>query len=576
MKPYMKYIKPYLIFFILSPLLMIIEVYCDVKIPSLSAEIINVGVVNGDTSHILSLTAQMIGFVCLAVASGVGAAYFATKAAANFACDLRGDVFLKIQSFSFANIDKFHTGSLITRLTNDITQLQQLVVMCLRMLFRAPGMLIGAMIMAYVISPKLSVVFFVLLPVLAVTIYIVLAISYKKFGVLQDKVDSLNTNIQEVLTNIRVIKAFTREGHEYEKFQGVNDNLKEAGLKAYRISILQMPIMTVAVNFACIAIIWIGSQAFDTGDLLLGDISALITYLTQILMSVNMIAMIFLQSSRAIISGMRISEVLDAKVTIVSECSGTEHKIVESGTIVFDHVNFSYYDNNVDLVLADVNFTIQSGETIGVVGSTGCGKTSLIHLIPRLYDVNGGAIYVDGMNVKEYDLTNLRDGVSVVLQNNTLFSGTIRENIAWGNPNATLEEVQEVAKWAAADGFISEKSKGYDSIVEQGGRNLSGGQKQRLCIARALLKKPKILILDDSTSAVDMATEREIIHCFNTRLQDTTKIIIAQRISSVEHADRIIVMNDGQIEAIGTHRELLEKSETYQEICSLSMQTEVS
>ncbi|MFI3202173.1 MAG: ABC transporter ATP-binding protein, partial [Eubacteriales bacterium] len=418
MKTYGKYIKPYLCYFIIAPLLMILEVYCDVKIPALSAEIINVGIVNEEGGQIVSLTVQMLIHVVFAIIGGVGASYFATKAAVNFSGDLRMDIFEKIQEFSFANIDRVSTGSLITRLTNDITQLQQLVVMCLRMLFRAPGMLIGSIIMAYVINPKLSTIFFALVPILSVIIYIVLNLSYKKFGVLQEKVDGLNTSIQEILTNVRVVKAFVREDYEYTRFLDTNEELKESGLQAYRISILQMPLMTLVVNLACVVLIWVGSTLVDTGGMQIGDISALITYLTQILMSVNMIAMMFLQSSRAIVSGKRITEVLHTQITIQNRESQHLTKKVESGRIQFEHVNFKYYKKSSELVLKDLTFTIESGETVGIIGSTGCGKTSLINLIPRLYDVENGTVYVDGVDVKEYDLQNLRNGVAVVLQNN--------------------------------------------------------------------------------------------------------------------------------------------------------------
>lgn len=572
MKQYVKYSKPYLRYFIITPLLMFCEVYCDVKIPALAAEIINVGVVYGDSQGIMTLSIQMLVYVALAISSGVGAAYFAVRAAVNFGGDLRVDVFEKIQEFSFANIDHFRAGSLITRLTNDISQMQQLVVMCLRMAIRAPGMLIGGIIMSYVISPKLSTVFLFLVPILILIMYVILQLSYKKFGVLQGKIDAVNIYIQEILTNIRVVKAFTRESFEDDKFQQTNEDLKISGLRAYRITMFQMPLMTLAVNFASVAIIWLGSQAFHLGEIEIGSISAMITYLMQILMSMNMLAMIFLQSSRALVSSKRLTEVLTAEVTIQDNHAEIVNT-VNSGNIKFEHVKFRYYQNSEDLVLSDLNFEIPSGKTVGIIGSTGSGKSSLIHLIPRLYEVSEGSVYVDGTNVKDYTLENLRDGVAIVLQNNMLFSGTIKENLLWGNKEATMEEIQCAARWAAAEEFILKKEGGYDAIVEQGGRNFSGGQKQRLCIARALLKKPQILILDDSTSAVDTATEKMITHALHTELKNTTKIIIAQRISSVENADFIIVMEDGKIEAMGKHNQLLQECKTYQEIYHLQNQT---
>lgn len=553
---------------------MLIEVFCDVMIPTLAANIINVGVTNANIGSIFFITGKMVLFVILAVMTGVGASYCANKAAANFSSDVREELFEKIQEFSFANIDKFSTGSLITRLTNDITQLQQFTIMCLRMAFRAPGMLIGAIFMSYMISRSLSIVYIALVPVLALIIFITIYLSYYKFEFLQVKIDRMNSKVQEMLTNIRVIKALTREGYETQRFVEVNDELKDAGLAAYRITILQLPLMTIVINFATIAILWLGSQVLNAGEIEIGDISALVTYLTQILASVNMIAMVFLQSSRAIVSGKRIKEVMDTEIDIKNLDSQYSDKKVNSGAIRFEHVDFKYYKKNKELVLSDINLEIKSGQTVGIIGSTGCGKTSLVNLIPRLYDTDQGAVYVDGVNVKDYSLKELRDGVSVVLQSNRLFSGSIRDNLLWGDMEASEEELENVVNWSAAAEFVYEKEDTFDSKVEQGGLNLSGGQKQRLCIARALLKKPKILILDDSTSAVDTATERKITEHLNNELKDTTKIIIAQRVSSVMNADMIVVMNDGTVEAMGNHTELLKNSITYQEICYSQMDKE--
>lgn len=574
MKRYYKHIKPYWIYFVLSPLLMLIEVFCDVMIPTLAAEIINVGVANSSEKEIMFLAGQMVLFVALAVSTGVGASFCATRASVNFSSDVREELFAKIQEFSFANIDKFSTGSLITRLTNDITQLQQFVVMCLRMAFRAPGMLVGAIFMSYRISRSLSVVYIMLVPILALIIYITIHLAYHKFNFLQEKIDGLNSKVQEMLTNIRVIKALTRENYEEKNFVDVNNELKDSGLHAYRITILQTPLMTLVINAATILVLWLGSKAYLISDIEIGDISALVTYLTQILASVNMIAMVFLQSSRAIVSNARITEVLETKVDISNVVNEHSNKEVMSGHVRFEHVDFRYYKKNQEKVLSDIDFEIQSGETVGIIGSTGCGKTSLVNLIPRLYDVDGGAVYVDGVNVKDYSLKELRDGVAVVLQSNRLFSGSIRENLMWGDKNANEEAIENVVDWSAASEFVYQKENGLESKLDQGGLNLSGGQKQRLCIARALLKNPKILILDDSTSAVDTATEAKITKHLNHELKDTTKIIIAQRVSSVVNADKIIVMNDGMIEAIGTHKELLKESITYQEICYSQMDKE--
>lgn len=566
MKHYMKHIKPHWIFFVLAPLLMVVEVYCDVQIPTLSAKIINDGIMQNDTSAVYVTLIQMLATLFMAVASGVGAAYCSTRASVHFCHDLREEVFTKIQSFSFKNIDKFSTGSLVTRLTNDITQVGQLVNMCLRMLFRSPGMLVGSIFMAYSISPELSRIFVFLAPVLVTIIAIILHFAYPRFALLQDKVDALNTNVQEGLINIRVIKAFVREKYQEDKFQAVNEDLRDSGLRAYRINMLQGPLMTISVNIATLCILWFGSQILGRGDILVGDISAMITYLSQILMSVNMIANIFMQSSRSIVSVRRLSEVLDENVNIHDINAKYPDKIVESGNVTFENVSFKYFENSEENVLSNLSISINSGDTIGIIGSTGCGKSSLIHLIPRLYDVNEGRVLVDGVDVRDYSLKNLRNGIAVVLQQNLLFSGSIRENLRWGNTSATDEEIEKMADFSAASGFIGETTNKYDTILNQGGLNLSGGQKQRLCIARALIKKTKILILDDSTSAVDTATESKIRNHLANDLKDMTKIIIAQRITSVQQANMIIVLDEGSVSAIGTHEELIETSSVYQEI----------
>ncbi len=438
--------------------------------------------------------------------------------------------------------------------------------MSLRMVFRSPGMLVGAMIMSYRISPELSRIFFVLAPILVVIIGIILYVAYPRFALLQQKVDALNTTVQEGLINIRVIKAFTREKYEEEKFQGVNEDLRDSGLRAYRINMLQSPLMTLTVNVATLAILWFGSKVLDRGDIQIGDISALITYLTQILMSVNMIANVFMQSSRSLVSARRLSEVLDETVDLTDLFAGQPDKTVDSGKIVFEGVSFRYFDHSEEEVLSNLNFTIESGQTVGIVGSTGCGKTSLVHLIPRLYDTSQGRILVDGVDVKDYSLQHLREGVAMVLQQNLLFSGSIQDNLKWGKTDATQEEMEAVADFAAAKEFIEETSNQYNTLINQGGLNLSGGQKQRLCIARALIKNAKILILDDSTSAVDTETERKIRHHLEHDCKEMTKIIIAQRITSVEHADQIIVLEEGEVSAMGSHKELLESSTVYQEI----------
>ena len=573
-KRYLKHIKPYWLYFMLAPLLMFVEVACDVQIPLLVAKIINQGVEAGDTTVILALAKQMLILISFAVTTGVLASYFASKAAVNFSCDLRDELFEKIQTFSFANIDTYSTSSLITRLTNDVTQVQELVVLCLRMFIRAPGMLIGSVIMAFSINSKLAIVFIIVIPLLVAICYVIIKYSYQKFSLLQVRIDRLNETVREALINVRVIKSLTRESYETDKFMRVNGELKKTSLQAYGITILQMPLMTLVINLATIAIVYIGGIGVMNNQMDVGDITAFITYLTQILMAVSMLSMIFLQAARAIASAKRISEVLDTTVDLTDVYATKKEKEIEKGSIRFENVSFNYYKDNSEAVLSNINLEIKAGQTVGIIGSTGCGKTSLVQLIPRLYDVNSGAVYIDDVNVKDYSLHHLREGVAMVLQNNMLFSGTIDENLMWGNQQSTSTQRKEAARFAAAT-FIEELPEGYLTKVDQGGLNLSGGQKQRLCIARALLKQPKILILDDSTSAVDMTTETTIQSYLEKELRDVTTLIIAQRISSVKQADLIVVLNDGMIEQVGTHDTLMTTSPTYQEVYESQMSQEV-
>lgn len=574
MKQYIKYIKPYLFSFIVGPLLMITEVIGEVLLPYFMSKIINEGVAQKNISYIISIGLVMIVTAFFMMAGGIGGAYFGAKGSISFAADLRMDVFKKIQKFSFANIDKFSTGSLVTRLTNDITQMQNMVNMALRMMLRAPGMLIGAVIMAFAMNAKLAAIILVVVPLLALALYFIIRVGFPRFTIMQKKLDLVNSGIQEALTNVRVIKSFVRGSYEEEKFSKANEDLKESSLKAFKVVILQMPIMTLAMNITIIAVVWFGGNQVIAGEMQVGDLTAFTTYVTQILMSLMMLAMILLQSSRAIVSARRVSEVLNAKIDLTDEQAKKKDKIVENGKIEFKNVSFRYYKENKEYVLENINFTAQQGETIGIIGSTGCGKTSLVQLIPRLYDADKGEVLVDNVNVKEYSLENLRNGVGMVLQKNVLFSGTILENLEWGDEEASEEMVQSAAKAAQADGFVKSFTNGYETELGQGGVNVSGGQKQRLCIARALLKNPKILILDDSTSAVDTATEAKIRESFSGSLKNTTKIIIAQRISSVMEANKIIVMDEGKIVGMGTHKELLENCETYQEIYYSQMDKE--
>ena len=572
MKQYKKYVIPYKSAFILGPIFMIVEVLGEIILPKLMSMIINYGcgqdvtVAAKGPAYIIGIGAAMIGTALLMMMGGVLGAYFAVKASVNFAGDLRRDVFAKVQKFSFANIEKFSTGSLVTRLTNDITNIQNVLSMGLRMLLRAPGMLIGGLIMAFLMNAKLALVFCVVIPVLIIALAFVMKTAFPRFDVMQTKIDGLNSRIQENITNQRVVKSFVRDDFEKETFDRANNELKDKTLRAMKVVILTMPIMTLAMNLTVMAVVWFGGQQILIGDMPVGNLTAFTTYVTQILMSLMMVSMIMIQGSRAMASSHRILEVLDTDIDLNDDNASEKDRLVTSGEIEFKNVCFRYYKKHKKNVLQNINFTAKPGEVVGIIGSTGSGESSLVQLIPRLYDCDEGEVLVDGVNVKEYSLNHLRDGVAMVLQKNTLFSGSIMENLRWGDEEATDEQVKEAAKAAQADGFVSEFADGYDRELGQGGVNVSGGQKQRLCIARALLKKPKILILDDSTSAVDTATEAQIRKSFSTTLKDTTKLIIAQRISSVEDADRILVMDEGQIVGQGTHKELLESCETYQEI----------
>ena len=572
MKRWMQYIRPYLPYFIIGPLCMIVEVIGEVVMPKLLSIVINranAGVLTVGNS--LWIMAAMVVTALLMMAGGVGGAYFGAKASVNFAADLRSDVYAKVQKYSFANIDKFSTGSLVTRLTNDVTQLQNFVNMLLRMALRAPGMMIAALIMAIAIRPSLSMVFLVSMPVMLVVVGIIISKGFPRFSRMQEKIDGLNSTVQENITNVRVVKSFVRETHENEKFHRANRDLKDAGMSAMKIMIFMQPVTTLFMNLTVLAVILFGGKIVLNGTMEVGDLSAMITYVTQILMSLMMVTMLLMISSRAMASARRITEVLDEKIDLDDADAAQPDRLVTDGTVEFRDVSFRYYKNSTDPVLSHIDLTIPAGSTVGIIGSTGCGKTTLVSLIARLYDADEGAVLVDGVNVKDYSLRHLRDGVGMVLQKNTLFSGSIAENLRWGDETATDEQVRTAAAHAQADKFVSAFPAGYDTLLEQGGTNVSGGQKQRLCIARALLKKPKILILDDSTSAVDTATEAQIRRAFKEDLAGSTKIIIAQRISSVEEADQIVVMDEGQISGVGTHAQLLETNTAYQEIYASQM-----
>ena len=565
MKRYKKYITPYLGAFLMGPLMMLTEVAGEVALPKLMSLIINNGVAGRDTGYILKTGLLMAAVVVCMAVGGILGSYFAAKASINFTTDLRRDVFKKVQQFSFANIDSFSTGSLVTRLTNDIQQVQNVLTMGLKMALRAPGMFVGALFMAFMMNGRLAAILLVVIPLLSLAIGLILKTAFPRFEAMQKKLDRLNSGIQESLTNVRVVKSFVREDFEIGKFSGLNQDLRDSGMRALKIVIATMPVMMFAMNVTTLAVVWYGGNLIIGGSMPVGDLTAFTTYIVQILMSLMMLSMVFLQSSRARASLKRITEVLDTVVDLNDDQAARKELRVEKGSVEFKDVSFGYGKGG-DRVLEHISFKAEPGQTIGIIGATGSGKTSLVQLIPRLYDVTEGAVLVDGVDVRDYSLKNLRNGVGMVLQKNVLFSGTIEENLRWGDEDASREELVKAAVNAQADGFVTAFKNGYHTEIGQGGAGVSGGQKQRLCIARALLKKPKILILDDSTSAVDTATEAAIRESFKNELKDTTRIIIAQRISSVQDADRILVLDDGKIIGSGTHEELLRTGRAYEEI----------
>jgi len=577
MRRYWKYVKPYLSAFIIGPIFMIVEVIGEVVMPLLLSKIIDYGVNGGrGISYIITMGITMVITALCMMAGGVGGAYFAIKASTGFANDLRKDLFNQIQKFSFNNIDQYNTGSLITRLTNDITQVQNMIQMMLRMALRAPGMLIGALIMAFALNPRLALVILCVIPLLSYAIYIIMRAAFPRFTAMQKKLDALNTTTQENLTNIRVVKSFVREQYEESKFKKANTALKDSTINAMNVVIFTMPVMTIAMNITTLAVVWFGGNQIVAGGMTSGVLTAFINYIVQILISLMVISFIILNSSRTLASIKRINEIFCTDIDLADEKALHKDIAVQYGKIEFRGVYFKYYKNNEKWVLENINLVINPGETVGIIGSTGSGKSSLVQLIPRLYDVDRGEVLVDDVNVKDYALKNLRNGVGIVLQKNLLFSGTIKENLKWGDQDANDDEIYRYAEYAQAHGFISSFEEGYDTELGQSGVNVSGGQKQRLCIARTLLKRPKILILDDSTSAVDTATEAKIKESLKNELKGTTKIIIAQRISSVIDADRIIVLDDGKIVGMGTHAELMQSCEAYSDIYYSQMDRKVA
>lgn len=548
---------------ILTPVWMLFEVLFEMIIPLLMGAIVD-NAKKGNMKQILFMGAVMVVCAILGLFAGLMGAVCGSKASTGFAKNLRKGMYENIQTFSFSNIDKFSSSGLITRLTTDVTNIQNSYQMILRMCMRAPACILCAMVMSFSVNAKIATIYLVAVLVMGTILGLIIRAAMKYFSQVFKRYDKLNESVQENVTAIRVVKAFAREDYEKNKFSGASKNIYKMFVKAESVVAFNNPVMMFTV-YACILFIsWLGANMIVGGELSTGELSTLLAYCMNILMSLMILSMLFVMLTLSIASAERIAEVLEEKADITNP----EQPVmkVESGDVVFDHVNFEYYKNASDLVLKDINLNIHAGETIGIIGGTGSAKSSLVNLISRLYDVSGGSVKVGGKDVRQYDLEVLRNEVAVVLQNNVLFSGTIMENLRWGNEHATEEECKHACELACADEFIKKMKDGYQTYIEQGGSNVSGGQKQRLCIARALLKKPKILILDDSTSAVDMATDAKIRKAFEEKIPDTTKFIIAQRISSVEHCDRIIVMEDGEVNGFGTHEELMASNEIYKDV----------
>ncbi len=565
-KKFFPYIGKYKKYLAIIPVMVFLDVLAELSMPLLMARIIDLGIPAQDLGFIARIGLYMVLLALVAMTFGVLNMRFSSEVSMGFGANLRDALFEKVQAFSFNNIDKFSTASLITRLTNDVNNVQMTFLMMLRILLRAPLMLVIAFILAFSINAQLSLVLALAIPLLTVGVALIMKTAVARFSIMQEKIDAVNNTLQETLIGMRVVKSFVRQDHEIAKFKVSNDNLTNAGIRAVSIVILNMPIMMFVMNGATLAVIWLGGQMVYAGTLGAGELVSFISYILQILMSVMMLSMVVVMSARAEASGKRLLEVLETDLDIVDKPQTTV-PIVHKGKVEFRKVDFKYdQSGSGENVITDISFTVQPGHVVGIVGGTGVGKTTLVNLIPRLYDVTGGAVLVDGVDVRDYPMEALRSQIGVVLQQNTLFTGAVRENLLWGNPQATQEEIEQACRDAQAHEFIMSFPDGYDTVLGQSGVNLSGGQKQRLSIARAMLKKPKILILDDSTSAVDSTTESKIRQSFNENLAQTTVFIIAQRISSVREADQILVMDDGNIVGIGTHAELMAENRIYQEI----------
>ena len=566
LKSVRQYKKPSLV----TPVFMLLEAFCECLIPFFMSQMINEAALSsGNLGHIAKYGGILLLLAAVSLTSGVLAGRFAAQASCGFATNLRHDLFYKVQKFSFANVDKFSTSSLVTRLTTDVTNVQQSYQMCLRIVIRVPLQFLFAIIMSFTINAQLAWVFVVIVPVLALFLISIMRIVMPFFRRIFKKYDALNNSVQENVGGIRVVKAFVREKYETEKFEKAAGEVRNDFTKAEKILALNNPVMTFFINFASVLISYLGAKAIIdlgtlSGDFVPTELSALITYGIQVLSACMMFSMVFVMITMSLESMRRIAEVLEQESDLV--CPENAVKEVKDGAVRFENVSFKYSEKAGKYALSDIDLDIKSGETVGILGGTGSSKTTLIQMIPRLYDATEGDIFVGGVNVKDYDLDVLRKEVAVVLQKNVLFSGTIKENLRWGDETATDEEIERVCKLAQADEFIRSFPDGYDTYIEQGGTNVSGGQKQRLCIARALLRKPKVLILDDSTSAVDTKTDALIRRAFAEEIPNTTKIIIAQRVASVEHADKIVVLDGGKIIACGNHETLIKSSEIYREI----------
>ena len=564
LKRIFSYMKQYKKYACLALLCIAVEAVLELMVPMIMADLIDNGVANGDTAYIYTKGLQMAGCAVLALILGIGSARFSALAGQGLGANIRQAEYEKLQSYSFANIDHFRVSSLVTRLTSDVTNIQNSVSTGMRPFGRSPVMLIFASSVAFTINRTLAFVFFVALPILAVLLIIIIMNVRPLYGRMQNAIDLVNRSIQENLTAIRVVKAYVRGDYEVAKFEEVNANLKKESEKAFGIAVLNMPAMQFVMYGTIISILFIGGHLINAGQLKIGELTSFLSYVLLILNSLMMMSNVFLMMTRSLASASRIVEVLDEKIDITDEQA--EDISVKKGSIEFDHVWFKYKKEAKEYVLSDVSFNIEAGQTIGIIGQTGSAKTTLVSLIPRLYDATKGTVRIDGIDVKKYPMRHLRDAIAVVLQKNTLFSGSLLSNLYWGNENASMAEINEACHIACVDEFLDRLPQGYDTDMGQGGVNVSGGQKQRICIARAILKKPKVLILDDSTSAVDTATEAKIREGLAKKLPDMTKIVIAQRISSVKHADQIIILDRGKVAAIGTHETLLANNRIYQEI----------